>query len=186
MGLQRRGFIAALLLPQIPVFQRGGTIVPRWMRVRRSSDCMKDDPLTLFVALSPQVSAQAGCVFSCRPTSPRLSPLEMCPLPPLGLRHSPALFLLRVQPKENSFWMMGTRSTIRLARNSCCVDSHSLATPLFPGNGVPSVGCWALGYTVHLASDLALGFALPSALINYPLMSICFCHLQLSRLQRPL
>uniref|UniRef100_A0A0P6J4H7 Neutral alpha-glucosidase AB n=1 Tax=Heterocephalus glaber TaxID=10181 RepID=A0A0P6J4H7_HETGA len=45
-------------LSSIPVFQRGGTIVPRWMRVRRSSDCMKDDPITLFVALSPQGTAQ--------------------------------------------------------------------------------------------------------------------------------
>ncbi|KAF4009802.1 hypothetical protein G4228_000847 [Cervus hanglu yarkandensis] len=43
---------------EIPVFQRGGTIVPRWMRVRRSSDCMKDDPITLFVALSLQGTAQ--------------------------------------------------------------------------------------------------------------------------------
>ena len=34
--------------------------MPRWMRVRRSSDCMKDDPITLFVALSLQVSAWAG------------------------------------------------------------------------------------------------------------------------------
>uniref|UniRef100_A0A2K6QE97 Neutral alpha-glucosidase AB n=1 Tax=Rhinopithecus roxellana TaxID=61622 RepID=A0A2K6QE97_RHIRO len=45
-------------LSSIPVFQRGGTIVPRWMRVRRSSECMKDDPITLFVALSPQGTAQ--------------------------------------------------------------------------------------------------------------------------------
>ncbi|KAH0508155.1 Neutral alpha-glucosidase AB [Microtus ochrogaster] len=45
-------------LNSIPVFQRGGTIVPRWMRVRRSSDCMKDDPITLFVALGPQGTAQ--------------------------------------------------------------------------------------------------------------------------------
>uniref|UniRef100_A0A2K5BXC6 Neutral alpha-glucosidase AB n=1 Tax=Aotus nancymaae TaxID=37293 RepID=A0A2K5BXC6_AOTNA len=41
-------------LSSIPVFQRGGTIVPRWMRVRRSADCMTNDPITLFVALSPQ------------------------------------------------------------------------------------------------------------------------------------
>ncbi|XP_058294797.1 neutral alpha-glucosidase AB [Hylobates moloch] len=45
-------------LSSIPVFQRGGSIVPRWMRVRRSSECMKDDPITLFVALSPQGTAQ--------------------------------------------------------------------------------------------------------------------------------
>uniref|UniRef100_A0A2K5VUQ0 Glucosidase II alpha subunit n=1 Tax=Macaca fascicularis TaxID=9541 RepID=A0A2K5VUQ0_MACFA len=37
---------------------QGGTIVPRWMRVRRSSECMKDDPITLFVALSPQGTAE--------------------------------------------------------------------------------------------------------------------------------
>ncbi|XP_001362291.1 neutral alpha-glucosidase AB isoform X2 [Monodelphis domestica] len=42
----------------IPVFQRGGTIIPRWERVRRSSDCMKDDPITLYVALSPQGTAE--------------------------------------------------------------------------------------------------------------------------------
>ncbi|XP_045153187.1 neutral alpha-glucosidase AB isoform X1 [Echinops telfairi] len=45
-------------LNSIPVYQRGGSIVPRWMRVRRSSDCMKEDPITLFVALSPQGTAQ--------------------------------------------------------------------------------------------------------------------------------
>lgn len=45
-------------LSSIPVFQRGGTIVPRWERVRRSSDCMKDDPITLYVAISPQGTAE--------------------------------------------------------------------------------------------------------------------------------
>lgn len=42
--------------PQIPVYQRGGTVVPRQDRVRRSTECMKGDPFTLYVALSPQVS----------------------------------------------------------------------------------------------------------------------------------
>ncbi|XP_074128536.1 neutral alpha-glucosidase AB isoform X2 [Sminthopsis crassicaudata] len=45
-------------LSSIPVFQRGGTIIPRWERVRRSSDCMKDDPITLYVAISPQGTAE--------------------------------------------------------------------------------------------------------------------------------
>ncbi|XP_076972096.1 neutral alpha-glucosidase AB isoform X1 [Tamandua tetradactyla] len=45
-------------ISSIPVFQRGGTIVPRWMRVRRSADCMTNDPITLFVALSLQGTAQ--------------------------------------------------------------------------------------------------------------------------------
>ncbi|MGH0142487.1 UNVERIFIED_CONTAM: hypothetical protein FKN15_013421 [Acipenser sinensis] len=41
-------------MSSIPVFQRGGTIIPRKERVRRSSECMAGDPYTLYVALSPQ------------------------------------------------------------------------------------------------------------------------------------
>lgn len=41
---------------QIPVFQRGGSIIPRKNRVRRSSSCMMDDPYTLYVALNPKVT----------------------------------------------------------------------------------------------------------------------------------
>ena len=37
-------------LPTIPVFQAGGTIVPRQMRLRRSSAQMGHDPYTLVVA----------------------------------------------------------------------------------------------------------------------------------------
>ncbi|MBN3273748.1 GANAB glucosidase, partial [Polyodon spathula] len=44
-------------MSSIPVFQRGGTVIPRKDRVRRSSECMTDDPYTLYVALSPQNSA---------------------------------------------------------------------------------------------------------------------------------
>ena len=40
---------------QVPVFQRGGTIVPRKMRPRRSSAAMANDPYTLVVALDAQV-----------------------------------------------------------------------------------------------------------------------------------
>lgn len=35
----------------IPVFQRGGSIIPRKLRLRRSSHMMSSDPYTLFVAL---------------------------------------------------------------------------------------------------------------------------------------
>uniref|UniRef100_A0A8C3SWR3 Glucosidase II alpha subunit n=2 Tax=Chelydra serpentina TaxID=8475 RepID=A0A8C3SWR3_CHESE len=42
----------------IPAYQRGGSIVPRKERVRRSSDCMYHDPYTLYVALSPQGTAE--------------------------------------------------------------------------------------------------------------------------------
>ncbi|KAK6045204.1 hypothetical protein COOONC_17291 [Cooperia oncophora] len=38
-------------ITHIPVFQRGGTIVPTWQRIRRASILMLQDPLTLFVAL---------------------------------------------------------------------------------------------------------------------------------------
>ncbi|XP_059481190.1 neutral alpha-glucosidase AB [Neocloeon triangulifer] len=37
---------------KIPVYQRGGTIIPKKMRVRRSSALTKDDPYTLQVALN--------------------------------------------------------------------------------------------------------------------------------------
>ncbi|KAK5979750.1 Neutral alpha-glucosidase AB [Trichostrongylus colubriformis] len=38
-------------ITHIPVFQRGGTIIPTWQRIRRASSLMVQDPLTLFVAL---------------------------------------------------------------------------------------------------------------------------------------
>lgn len=37
---------------QIPVFQRGGSIVPTKQRIRRSSILMRKDPYTLYVALN--------------------------------------------------------------------------------------------------------------------------------------
>ena len=37
---------------QIPVFQRGGTIIPRRFRVRRSAILALEDPITLSIALS--------------------------------------------------------------------------------------------------------------------------------------
>ncbi|KAL4660010.1 neutral alpha-glucosidase AB-like isoform X1 [Arapaima gigas] len=45
-------------MSSIPVFQRGGSIIPRKNRVRRSSSCMENDPYTLYVALSPQGTAE--------------------------------------------------------------------------------------------------------------------------------
>ncbi|XP_029470724.1 neutral alpha-glucosidase AB isoform X2 [Rhinatrema bivittatum] len=44
-------------LSSLPVYQRGGSIVPRKDRVRRSSECMHNDPFTLYVALSLKGSA---------------------------------------------------------------------------------------------------------------------------------
>ncbi|KAG7381912.1 hypothetical protein PHYBOEH_010680, partial [Phytophthora boehmeriae] len=45
-------------LDVIPVFQRGGSIMPRKQRVRRSSELMRDDPLTLVVALDENLEAR--------------------------------------------------------------------------------------------------------------------------------
>ncbi|XP_064293516.1 neutral alpha-glucosidase AB isoform X2 [Phalacrocorax carbo] len=45
-------------ISSVPVFQRGGTVVPRQERVRRSTECMRGDPFTLYVALSPQGTAE--------------------------------------------------------------------------------------------------------------------------------
>uniref|UniRef100_A0A3P8YJ94 Neutral alpha-glucosidase AB n=1 Tax=Esox lucius TaxID=8010 RepID=A0A3P8YJ94_ESOLU len=42
----------------IPVFQRGGSIICRKNRIRRSSSCMENDPFTLYVALDPQGNAE--------------------------------------------------------------------------------------------------------------------------------
>uniref|UniRef100_A0A3Q3EL20 Glucosidase II alpha subunit b n=1 Tax=Labrus bergylta TaxID=56723 RepID=A0A3Q3EL20_9LABR len=44
-------------MSSIPVFQRGGSIIPRKLRVRRSSTCMEHDPYTLHVALNLQRAA---------------------------------------------------------------------------------------------------------------------------------
>ena len=41
----------------IPVFQRGGSVIPRKLRLRRSSHLMTNDPYTLFVALDASQSA---------------------------------------------------------------------------------------------------------------------------------
>lgn len=44
-------------LEKISVFQRGGSIVPRKLRLRRSTTQMKDDPITLTVAVDPSQNA---------------------------------------------------------------------------------------------------------------------------------
>ncbi|XP_077143628.1 neutral alpha-glucosidase AB isoform X3 [Ranitomeya variabilis] len=51
-------FYQSVTMCSIPVFQRGGSIIPRKDRARRSSDCMQDDPFTLYVALNLQGEAQ--------------------------------------------------------------------------------------------------------------------------------
>jgi alpha 1,3-glucosidase len=44
-------------LEKVPVFQRGGAIVPRQMRPRRSSALMRDDPYTIVVTLDGESRA---------------------------------------------------------------------------------------------------------------------------------
>jgi alpha 1,3-glucosidase len=43
---------------KIPVYQRGGTIIPKKERIRRASTLMKDDPYTLVVAVDKNKSAK--------------------------------------------------------------------------------------------------------------------------------
>lgn len=45
-------------IEKIPVYQRGGSIVPRQLRVRRSSKLMQHDPYTLFIALDANGKAE--------------------------------------------------------------------------------------------------------------------------------
>lgn len=40
----------------IPLFQRGGTIIPTWERVRRASSLMFQDPITLYIAINSNVT----------------------------------------------------------------------------------------------------------------------------------
>lgn len=48
----KSGFVSTpVTLHKIPVYQRGGSIVPRKMRIRRSTVAMKSDPYTLVVIL---------------------------------------------------------------------------------------------------------------------------------------
>ncbi|XP_045457347.1 neutral alpha-glucosidase AB [Melitaea cinxia] len=49
-------------IAKVPVFQRGGSIIPRKERVRRSSALMAHDPYTLVVALDNQAKAE-GTVY---------------------------------------------------------------------------------------------------------------------------
>jgi alpha 1,3-glucosidase len=47
-------------LEKIPVYQRGGSIIPKKMRVRRSSTAMANDPYTLVIALDTPKTAPGG------------------------------------------------------------------------------------------------------------------------------
>lgn len=57
----RKGDVHEITVPSdidtIPVFQRGGSIIPRKLRLRRSSHTMTRDPYTLFIALDLTGSA---------------------------------------------------------------------------------------------------------------------------------
>uniref|UniRef100_A0A7S2SFF9 Glucosidase II subunit alpha n=1 Tax=Mucochytrium quahogii TaxID=96639 RepID=A0A7S2SFF9_9STRA len=50
-------------LDKIPVFQRAGSIVPRKMRLRRSSKTMSQDPYTFAVALDPATNVAHGSLY---------------------------------------------------------------------------------------------------------------------------
>ena len=45
-------------IDKIPVYQRGGSIIPRKLRLRRSSQLMVNDPYTLYIALDDSMKAE--------------------------------------------------------------------------------------------------------------------------------
>lgn len=49
-------------IDKIPVYQRGGSIIPRKLRLRRSSQVMTHDPYTLYVALDKDQKA-SGAIY---------------------------------------------------------------------------------------------------------------------------
>jgi len=49
-------------IDKIPVYQRGGSIIPRKLRLRRSSQMMTHDPYTLYVALDNEQKA-SGTIY---------------------------------------------------------------------------------------------------------------------------
>lgn len=62
MTLQKFGDKTSITIPvtpdRIPVFQREGSIIPRKMRIRRSSVAMKNDPYTLVVIADNEGQAE--------------------------------------------------------------------------------------------------------------------------------
>ncbi|KAM3717044.1 Neutral alpha-glucosidase AB [Dirofilaria immitis] len=47
----------------IPLFQRGGTIIPTWERVRRASKLMFQDPITLYIAINFNGDYANGTIY---------------------------------------------------------------------------------------------------------------------------
>lgn len=64
--MQKYGETSTLTMPvtlhRIPVFQREGTVVPRKMRIRRSTVAMKNDPYTL-IAIADQQGQAKGDLY---------------------------------------------------------------------------------------------------------------------------
>jgi alpha 1,3-glucosidase len=63
MALGPGTYTIGAALTKIPVFQRGGSIVPRKYRVRRSSALMVNDPYTLTVAVDKNGNAEGDLYF---------------------------------------------------------------------------------------------------------------------------
>lgn len=53
-------------LDRIPVFLKGGSIVPRRQRIRRSASLMTKDPITLLIALDEKVSLTHFILGNCK------------------------------------------------------------------------------------------------------------------------
>lgn len=86
-------------LNTIPVFQKGGSIVPRQMRARRSSSQMSGDPYTLIVALDPLTRTASGTLYlddgaTTDAATKGAFRLRQFSYRPLSLSPSPASFTL--------------------------------------------------------------------------------------------
>jgi alpha 1,3-glucosidase len=57
----------------VPVYQRGGSIIPRKLRLRRSSKLMKTDPYTLYIALDANKKATGSLYMDDEETFAYLS-----------------------------------------------------------------------------------------------------------------
>ena len=56
---QNLSFISCAI-DKIPVFQRGGTMISRKLRLRRSTEMMKTDPFTLYIAVDAEYKANGN------------------------------------------------------------------------------------------------------------------------------
>ncbi len=101
---------------QIPVFHRGGYIIPQKNRVRRASSLTAHDPYTLVIALDSEVIQSTACTLELHlKTTPELRPL--------------IAFVREIRPPQNDdpIWSWPRCSWIRDSTvcSGPCLSDHS-------------------------------------------------------------